>query len=279
MKPGVSAEEISTRLREDLGGEEPRSTDVRMLLDLREISELILSADQIARLQNQLRRAAQLEQRGFKFGEWQPYLLIRAQLSLVYRTLWVASALMYMLGFLVTLYMSIQGGGAIFFVFCAPMIAATGMALLFQAESTQAFEIERAMPVPLTVIILARMTLIFVYDLGLALLASLGLSLIFPSLVLGQIINAWFGPMVFLSALAFLVSVVSRSATGGITFSMILWFFYTGIRFSQFKAIQLNNLFPPMLPIGLVIFGIVMVIPGLWWLSRGERTLDGGLNG
>jgi hypothetical protein len=55
-------------------------------------------------------------------------------------------------------------------------------------------------------VLLARLTLVHAYNLGLALVASLFLLLAIPPDLLGILILSWLGPMTCLSALALLLS-------------------------------------------------------------------------
>jgi hypothetical protein len=270
---------MRSRLQEDLNTDDPLDAEVQMLIALRQAEEPVLSPGQITEIQGRLRQAIKKERKGFSLETWLPYLLLQAQARLVYRGFWLASALMYLLGFLVSIAAYTPDRGAVTLVLCAPLIAAAGMALLYQTESAQAMEIERAMPVSLPVIILARMTLVFAYDLALALLASLGVWLVYPSLALGSLLSAWFGPMVVLSALAFLVSVLGRNPNGGIIVSMTLWFFYTALRFTQSGGLRVSDLHISIPPAFWLCAAIGLVAAGLWWLNHDQRVPDGGLNG
>ncbi|WP_410812888.1 hypothetical protein [Micromonospora sp. 067-2] len=148
------------------------------------------------------------------------WLLVRAQLPIVNQQLAAASLLIIMLGTAVALTAD-RGWPRDAFVAIAPVVAATGSALLFRDGLGELALVMRAGP---RLVMLARLVVVFVVDLVAALLASV--------VVAGRahetltvVIGAWLGPMVLLTTVSLLVSVLSRPGAG-ITVALGLWFLH-----------------------------------------------------
>lgn len=107
----------------------------------------------------------------------------------------------------------------------APLVAGVGIAGLYGPERDRAHEVVAATPISPRVLLLARVTLVFGYDLVLALLASAVLAAAGRSAgltTLTTLIAAWLGPMAFLAALSLLLSVCWHPG-GAIGVSLFLW--------------------------------------------------------
>jgi len=170
-------------------------------------------------------RRPALRDRLTRAGEWWPWLLLQAQARVVRREVLWASALVLGVGALVTaaVYDPAGGPGRLPLVLLAPLVAAAGMALLYSDQVEQALELERSTPVPLVVLLLARLMVVFVFNCGAVLAGSLLLVVLHPGLALWPLVLAWLAPMAFLSSLAFFLSVVSRDPLVGIVVSALLW--------------------------------------------------------
>ena len=152
------------------------------------------------------------------------WLLLRAQARVVRGEIWTASALVMALGVLVTVVMSgPDAGSALPLVLIAPVVAATGVAFLYGPAVDPALEIELATPTSPRLVLLARLALVFGFDLGMGLAASVALALLRPEISLGPLMMAWLAPMAFLSALAFLITVLSVDPGLGVLVSLVLW--------------------------------------------------------
>lgn len=128
--------------------------------------------------------------------------LLRAQAYLVKRELWPASASIMALGVVVALISN--RAAAISFI--VPLIAAASLSVLYGSEQDQAHELVLATPTSTWKVLLARLSIVSLYTLVLALLASLGMLLIITPDLLGTMILSWLAPMAFLSTLALLLS-------------------------------------------------------------------------
>ncbi|GGO71789.1 hypothetical protein [Nonomuraea cavernae] len=104
-----------------------------------------------------------------------------------------------------------------------PLVAGTGVAGLYGPERDRAFEVVAVTPTSPRVVLLARVTLVFGYDLVLALLVSGVLAVAggSPGGVAG-LVTAWLGPMALLAAVALLLSVCWRPG-GAIGVALAAW--------------------------------------------------------
>ncbi|MEV4375744.1 hypothetical protein [Streptosporangium sp. NPDC049644] len=108
----------------------------------------------------------------------------------------------------------------------APLIAMAGVAGSCGPEHDDAFELVAVTPMSPRVIMMARMTLVFGYDLLLALLASAVLAPLNAAPAgLASLIMAWLGPMAVLAGLSLLLSVCwnPAAAMGG---GLSVWALY-----------------------------------------------------
>lgn len=141
-------------------------------------------------------------------GWLQPAIqMLRAQTPLVKREIWPASAAVMGLGCIAGLVAAHSG-----FVYAlAPLTAATCVALIYGPENDPAYELALSTPTSPRQILLARLALVYGYNLALALVTLLGLlPVLQPSLsqlLWGDLLLAWLAPMTFLSALALALSV------------------------------------------------------------------------
>lgn len=155
--------------------------------------------------------------RGMRWG-WQ---LMRAQVPLVRRSLGAATTLMLLLGVIVLLSRSGGRGGELLSL-VAPVAAAVGLSLISGPEIDPSLELTVSTGTSPRVVLLARLVLVFGYDLVLG-LAATGLTLLsttgpaFSALVLG-----WLGPMLLLSSLSFALAVLTRPAVG-LGVALALW--------------------------------------------------------
>lgn len=138
----------------------------------------------------------------FKTSCLSAFSLLHAQAYLIKREIWSASTSIMALGVIIALISS----HAEAISFLAPLVAAASLAALYGPENDPAHELTLAAPTSTWKILLARLSVVSVYNLLLSLLASLAMLLIVPSNLLGMIILGWLAPMAFLSTLALLLS-------------------------------------------------------------------------
>ncbi len=131
--------------------------------------------------------------------------LLRAELRLVRPSVWLASVLVMACAVVLVL-ASGSGAGATVLSLVAPLVAAAGVAGVYGPERDPAFE---ALAVTVTsprLVLLARVTLVFAYDLALAVVASAVVRLAAPQVGLVELVSGWLGPMTLLSALSLLLA-------------------------------------------------------------------------
>lgn len=150
---------------------------------------------------------------------WQ---LLGAQVKLVRREIWLASAFVMAIGYLVAVFGASEGAATNALEVIAPFMAAAGVAMIYGAENDPALEVTLATKTSPRQVLLARLALVFGYDLTLYLLATVGLLAVVPIDLLGSIILNWLGPMTLLSALALLLS-VSIGTGNAVAAASMLW--------------------------------------------------------
>lgn len=132
------------------------------------------------------------------------WALLVAQVPLVGSDIWISSAVVMAIGYALAVVVrqpSVFDG-------VAPLAAAGTIAAVYRPTRDPAFEMTLATPTSPRQILLARLVLVFGYNLTLGLVASLGLAAVLPSGLMGAMIAGWLAPMTFLSALALVLSLV-----------------------------------------------------------------------
>ncbi len=158
----------------------------------------------------------------------QAWLIVRAQTRMIGMMTWLASLLVLGLGFVVTVVLQqayLTGSTSTLpFVLLSPIVSAIGIAFLYGEDSDPALELELAAPISRRVILLARIALVFAFNLTLSLIASIVVTLIAPdSFALSAVILSWLAPMTFLSSLAFLLSVLFFQPLVSVMLSLTIW--------------------------------------------------------
>lgn len=144
--------------------------------------------------------------------------LLRAQVYLVQREMWPASAGVMVLGVCVALLS--KHVEVVYFI--APMIAASTLSMLSGSEHDPAYELTVATSTSPWKLLLARLSIVSAYNLLLALGATMLLLFMFPPGVLGTLALGMLAPMAFLSALALLLS-LWIGTSNAIAIAYALW--------------------------------------------------------
>jgi hypothetical protein len=151
------------------------------------------------------------------------FLLIRRQIPLIGQSIWAASAIVLAVGVIVAFLFPRAGGpGPDLLALAAPIVAAVGIALIYGLEHDPATELECATPTSPALILLARLVLVYSYNLLLTLVTSVVFWLVIGDIALSGLILSWLAPMLFLSALALALSVI-WSSQGAIMIALSLW--------------------------------------------------------
>lgn len=208
--------------------------------------------------------------------DWYPFLLIRSQVRVVRREIWAASLLVMALGTFVTL--ADASANLLSLSVVAPIVAAVGVALLYDSDVERILELEDSTPISPRRLLLARLTLVFGFDLMLGLIGSVFLAAFQAQLSLWSLVMSWLAPMAFLSGLAFLLSVLFVDAVAGAVFSLILWGMHVVLRVmpSQNEWMQILSLpglaNPDARPLLLGAAAALIVI-ALWLVGHVERNI------
>jgi hypothetical protein len=206
------------------------------------------------------------------------WLILRSQVRLVHPATWVASGLVIALGALVTLifYRSAHTGADLPLVIIAPLVAACGVAFLYGLEADPAMELQLATPVSARLVLMARLALLFGFNLAITLACSVALTLAGAQISLFPLIAAWLAPMTFLTALAFFLSVLFFDSLASVLISLLLWIGTALRHFLQEATLIIPdvlhaNFYPLML-----VTAPVLVVLALWLAEREERWTLGG---
>jgi hypothetical protein len=151
--------------------------------------------------------------------------LLRAQIPLIRREIWLASCFVLFLGWLVSVFLSRTVTGApnaVLFAFSAPLIAALGLSLIYGPENDVGFELALTTNTSPRQVLLCRFVLVFGYNLLLTLILSGAFKLLVAPIDFFDLLGMWIGPMFLLSGFALLLSQVF-SSDRAIQISLILW--------------------------------------------------------
>jgi hypothetical protein len=184
------------------------------------------------------------------------------QLPVLRRGIWAASALMFGLGSAVCLSRHSEPGVVLSLL--APLVAALGVCAIYGPQADPGVELAAATPTSPRLVLLARLTLVAGYDLGLALAASAAAAGLGVAPAFWPLVSAWLGPLALLSALSLLVA-VWQGPTAGAVAAFTVW----GIRV---LATQSG-------PAAVLSAGQAALIARLWGTSGPVLTIAGLLIG
>ncbi|MBN2048066.1 MAG: zf-HC2 domain-containing protein [Anaerolineaceae bacterium] len=135
---------------------------------------------------------------------WQ---LVLAQIPLIRKEIWSASLLVILIGLIISLIFERNA----FLYFLAPLIAASGLSVLFTPQDDPALELVASTPSSRARILLARVSLVFGYNLLLAVLSMVALSFYTRETLTSQMILEWLAPVALLASLALFLSLLTSS--------------------------------------------------------------------
>jgi hypothetical protein len=139
--------------------------------------------------------------------------------------IWAASAIVMGLGILVTLATSLSNASdsALPLVSIAPIAAAAGIAFLYGPMVDPALEIEMTLPISPRQVMVARLALVFGFNLILGLIGSAILSIFRTGISFLPLVSAWLAPMTFLASLAFLMITLTLDSGLSLLVCLGLW--------------------------------------------------------
>jgi hypothetical protein len=200
-------------------------------------------------------------------------LILRSQVRIVRGDIFLASLLVMVIGVFITLPDLTSGAQPedVPLVLLAPVVTAVGVAFLYGPDSDPALEITLAAPVSPRLLLLARLLLLFAFDLTIGIGGSMILALFGFSLL--PLLSAWLAPMAFLSGLAFLLSVLIREPLIGALASVGLWAALVLNRFSG--TLPIPDLTGPMPRLLMWTAAMIMAAAALWLGGEEERWFGG----
>jgi len=212
------------------------------------------------------------------------WLILKSQARLVHRWIWAGTAIILILGLLVTLISRSSGFsmGGLPFVLIAPVIAALGVALLYGDDTDPPLELQLSTPIPPRVILLARLALLFGFNLGGALIVSVILAAARSDITFMPLVLSWLAPMALLSALAFLCSVVLFDAALSAIISLLIWVALVWRHLGGALPPAINALLPDIWSANLQPFlflaAVAAVLLALFLADREMRWTHSGEN-
>lgn len=206
--------------------------------------------------------------------EWYPCAVLLSQLRVIRSEIWAASSLILGLGMVFTLIDGSANGA--FFAAIAPIVASAGVAMLYDQNIRLMLEIEETTRASAPQLLMARLALVFGFNLVLALIGSVILALFSTQISLVPLIVSWLAPMFFLSALAFFLGILLVDTIAAATFSLILWVLNLMLRNVEtsndlLKLISMPGLSDPTNRPFLMFVAAILVLVTVWLIDVKER--------
>ena len=203
------------------------------------------------------------------------WLIFRAQIPLIHKSLWVASALACLFGLLLTLLMMphtlirMHLASNILVLFIV-VVGASGSAFIYGSAVDPGFELAIATPTSLRLVMLFRMLIVLGYNFGLGMLASAVFSLVYGGGLWGMV-QLWLGPLVFLSSLCLALSFFISS-----TFALLCTVVLEALQNFPVSAVAHLGLSLPALDLGptspaLLIGALALVTCTIFFLPKQPR--------
>lgn len=204
------------------------------------------------------------------------WLIIRSQGQIVHRLTWIMTSLIMLIGTALSMLLAHPADlTGLPFALMAPVVAAFGVAFLYGMEVDPALELALAAPVSPRLILLARLALVFGFNLGMGVIGSALLASLNPEWTLWGVVEVWLAPMAFLSALAFLLSVLFFEPLTSAMICLSVWAALVVRSVNPFDRETLAALLPNLLgadyrPL-LALLAVGMMALALVMAGREER--------
>jgi hypothetical protein len=194
--------------------------------------------------------------------------VVTAQARLLRRSVWVASALGIALATLLAASLSAELGRDGVLTVALPLIAAAGVAFLYGPENDPGLEITLATPTSARLVLLSRFGLLFAFDVALALIGTLAISLARGESLWGLAL-AWLGPMTLLATISLALSLFTGPVVAALG-AAVAWL-ASALRFDSGLTLR----FPPealarMTP-GILALSIAALLLAMIAVSRREQ--------
>ena len=144
------------------------------------------------------------------------WLIFRAQIPLIHKSLWIASALVCLFGLVLTFMMvhhtlaQKHWAGNLLVLFIV-IVGASGSAFIYGSAIDPGFELSIATPTSVRFIMICRMIIVLGYNFLLGMLASAVFATVYGGGLWGMV-QLWAGPLLFLSSLCLAISLFLGSA-------------------------------------------------------------------
>lgn len=206
----------------------------------------------------------------------QLWLLFRAQIPLIHKSIWIASALVCLFGLVLILFRNpytavhkhFAGNLLVLFIV---VVGASGSAFIYGSSIDPGFELTIATPTSIRLVMLCRMTIVLGYNILLGMLASAAFAMVYGGSVWG-FVQLWLGPLFFLSSLCLTISLFIGSAFALICTAVIeaLQAFPNSL-VSRLVSIPMSSLdFGPTSPT-LLIAALLLIIFAVFFLPKQPR--------
>jgi hypothetical protein len=218
--------DLLARLYEDTESPEEAAELFPVVQKLQEWKAPIPTAQEINRLARSLQQSLSVRRNNtISHRLHLGWLVLCSQLRVVQYEIWAASAIVMGLGILVTLVYSLStpADSTLPLVSIAPIVAAAGISFLYGPMVDQALEIEMSLPISPRQVMVARLVLVFGFNLILGLTGSAILSTFRTGISFLPLVSAWLAPMTFLASLAFLMITLTLDSGLSLLVCLGLW--------------------------------------------------------
>lgn len=198
------------------------------------------------------------------------WLILKVQVRVVRSEIWLASLLIMTLGVFV-MAAQYRNSSTQMLVLIAPLVSAGGVAFIYGPVIDPPLEILLSTPISPRVVLLARLTLVYGFNLILGVGSSMLLVFTQSGLSLWPLVLAWLIPMTFLSALAFCLGVISRDPLMSALTCFVLWVF---VHTDLTSWLRFPNLLAASAQPFLLILATVLGIVALWLAGHEEHWME-----
>lgn len=144
------------------------------------------------------------------------WLVFKQQVRVIHKSIWIASTLVALFGFCLTLFVSklapghLYNAASILSLFTT-VVAASGIAFMYGSDNDAGFEITLSTPTSIRIVMLCRMVLVIGFNFALSAIASAILAISHGGGI-WEVMQLWLGPMLFLSSISLTLSFLVGSA-------------------------------------------------------------------
>ncbi len=144
------------------------------------------------------------------------WLVLKRQVRVIHKSIWIASTLVALFGLCLTLFVSklapghLYNAASILSLFTT-VVAASSIAFIYGSDNDAGFEITLATPTSIRIVMLCRMLLVIGFNFVLSAIASAILAFSHGGGI-WEVMQLWLGPMLFLSSISLTLTFLIGSA-------------------------------------------------------------------